>query len=72
MPHWEIEPSHDSDYDHSVMPGETEADHDAAFTYAVERLEEMFDQSEPGDIRTLTIRFRKGDMPNFEAEETED
>jgi len=41
--YFEITPHEESDYDCAVMPAKSEQDYDAAYKYAVDRLDQEFD-----------------------------
>jgi hypothetical protein len=69
MPYWEITPHQNTDYESCILPGETEENHQAALTYAKERLESLWDSLAHFDgPRTVTIELHKGPMPDFDDE----
>jgi|WetSurSiteA1Bulk_404760.scaffolds.fasta_scaffold30202_2 hypothetical protein len=61
--YWEIEPSHDPDFDSCCMPTSTEKHHRAALAYAKQRLEEAWDSLTPDGVATVKIALRSGDIP---------
>ena len=61
--YWRVEPYNTHDADYCVMPADTEADHRAALEYAQARIEDGWDQLEPGQKATVTIELCEGDMP---------
>lgn len=64
--YWEIRPYHNNDADSCVLPAETQADHKAALEYAQARLEEAWDQLQPGMMASVTIERCQGDMPQID------
>jgi hypothetical protein len=75
---WIISPCHDSDYDSVVMPANTDEDHEAAESYAIERLAELFDGTAVGDYLgeqrvTFERRLERRDDPTHpEARDAEE
>lgn len=61
--YWQIEPYHSDSADCCVLPANTEEEHRAALEYAKERLEEVWDEMEPGESRDITLKLRNGEMP---------
>jgi len=61
--YWKITPYETIDADYCVMPAGSDADHYAALKYGYDRLESGWDQLEPGQQITVTIKLCEGDMP---------
>lgn len=56
---WVISPHADGEYDECWLPGERDEDHDAAFDYASDRLEEAWERAGPNEKpSTVTIGQR--------------
>lgn len=67
--YWQITPYHTNDADYWVGPAETEADHRAALEYAQARLEQAWDQLEPGMLASVTIERCIGEMPSTDFDD---
>ena len=61
--YWQIKPYHTSDADYWVGPAETESDHRVALEYAKARLEQAWDELDPGMLASVTIECCIGEMP---------
>lgn len=61
--YWRIEPYHTNEADYCVLPADTEKHHRTALNkYAIDRLEDLWDQTATGKLETLTIELCKGEM----------
>jgi len=63
---WEISPHHSKDYDSYWTKGETEEDHQRALHYALERVEQAWDEMELDEEVTVTIKLIE--VPTYEYE----
>lgn len=65
MAYWEIEPHKDKQYDVCILPANTNEDHQRAREYAHEVLDDIWDQLEEGQEKTVTLKLIDGDMPKL-------
>ena len=63
--YWEISPYHNQDADCRVMSAESDEDHHKALEYATERLEQAWDELEPGKTVTVTMGLHDDPMPDI-------
>lgn len=62
--YYEITPHENNDYDTTVMPADSEADHHAALAYAQDRLESLWDSMAWGVKKiTVTMELIDGEIP---------
>ena len=55
---WVVTPHENGEYDECWLPHGTDEDDDDALAYAVERLENAWDQNDPGVVGRVTIERR--------------
>ena len=60
--YWKITPSHNSDADNHLLPGDTLIAHKAALEYAQKRLECAFYELQPGMQASITIELCIGGL----------